>query len=254
MWTHLHATKKFHCDKCSGELQSKIQRTSTETIKTELELYGLKLIKPFKTLHKLHIEDGSGYRYTTSIYSIRENKQNSKFLSVNPYFIFNLNLYLKSNNIDLKVLKFYKNKDKTRLKCQCSCGKIFYPHWYQVINGRTRCEFCTKSMSSLECRVKMLLDELNIKYIQEKTFDDCKFKRCLRFDFYLPKQNIVIETHGIQHYKYIPFFEEPLALRQYRDRIKVNYCIDKNIRMLIIPYTAFNDENDYKKLIYQFLK
>ena len=37
-------------------------------------------------------------------------------------------------------------------------------------------------------------------------FNDCKRKNKLRFDFYLPKYNVLIEYDGMQHFKPIIFF------------------------------------------------
>jgi hypothetical protein len=39
----------------------------------------------------------------------------------------------------------------------------------------------------------------DLEYVEEKTFPDCKDKRKLPFDFYLPRFNLLIEHHGIQH-------------------------------------------------------
>ena len=53
----------------------------------------------------------------------------------------------------------------------------------------------------------------------QKTFDDCKNIHKLRFDFYLPKYNCVIETHGEQHYKdSTDFFKVSLDEQQKRDK------------------------------------
>jgi hypothetical protein len=43
------------------------------------------------------------------------------------------------------------------------------------------------------------LIDLGIPYAREHRFDDCVFKRCLPFDFYLPEHKAVIEFHGSQH-------------------------------------------------------
>ena len=55
-----------------------------------------------------------------------------------------------------------------------------------------------------EMKIKNILNENNIQYIQEKRFSDCIFKdtnKIARFDFYLPEHNCIIEYDGIQHFK-----------------------------------------------------
>lgn len=107
------------------------------------------------------------------------------------------------------------------------------------------CRFC--QISSGELRVKQFLDKHYIKYNFQHMFDDCKHKRTLEFDFYLPQKNTVIEFDGKQHFqmmKYAKTNEENIRqfqLGQLRDEIKNQYCIQKNIRMLRIPYWEFDN-------------
>lgn len=85
-------------------------------------------------------------------------------------------------------------------------------------------------------KITEVLNKYNIKYEREKRFDDCKNKKALPFDFYLPDYNILIEYNGLQHYKDIDIGRTELALIQHRDSIKKKYCEDNNIQLIIIPY------------------
>lgn len=66
------------------------------------------------------------------------------------------------------------------------------------------------------------------------------------FDFYIPKDNLIIEFNGEQHYKPVKFFggDKGYTYLQERDKIKINYCIENNINILIISYS----ENLFQKL------
>ncbi len=66
------------------------------------------------------------------------------------------------------------------------------------------------------------------------------------FDFYIPKDNLIIEFNGLQHYKPIKFFGGDIGFTrlQERDNLKREYCIKNNINFLIISY----DEDIDKKL------
>lgn len=61
----------------------------------------------------------------------------------------------------------------------------------------------------------------------------------LSADFYLPWRNIVIEVHGEQHYKFIPFFHgnkmKFLESRQ-RDLKKIDWCNMNNIGVIELPH------------------
>ena len=83
--------------------------------------------------------------------------------------------------------------------------------------------------------------------MKDKRFKQCKNKRQLPFDFYLPDYNICIEFDGRQHYKSIEYFggEKHLEYVQYNDKIKTEYCLNNNINLIRIKY----DENINKKLI-----
>ena len=81
------------------------------------------------------------------------------------------------------------------------------------------------------------MDDEKISYKMEYTFNDCKYKKLLRFDFYLPDYNCCIEYDGEQHFKESTFFREDLKEIQKRDNIKNEYCKQNDIKLIRIPYT-----------------
>jgi hypothetical protein len=99
----------------------------------------------------------------------------------------------------------------------------------------------------MEYNVKKYLDEKNINYIQQKRFDDCKNKRALPFDFYLPQYNLCIEVNGTQHYREQQIFSETLEHRKMIDNIKKEYCKKNNILFLELPYWDFYDRKTTKE-------
>lgn len=105
------------------------------------------------------------------------------------------------------------------------------------------CSKCSRSKG--EKYITSTLEQHGIDYEIEYIFEDCRDKRPLPFDFYLPSKGVLIEYHGIQHYEYIDYFHRDtnkFELQKCHDQIKVNYCITNNIRLVIIPYT------DYKSI------
>ncbi|MCM1224167.1 MAG: endonuclease domain-containing protein [Lachnospiraceae bacterium] len=114
------------------------------------------------------------------------------------------------------------------------------------------CRYCV-TISLGELRIQNYLIEHNIKFETQKRFEKCMQKRHLRFDFYLPDYNIVIEYDGQQHFKPIRFsrknnIEENFKLTQERDKIKNQYCMDNNIRIIRIPYWEYDNIEEILKI------
>ena len=93
--------------------------------------------------------------------------------------------------------------------------------------------------------VEIILDQLNIMYEKEKTFDDLKYKGKLRFDFYIQKYNLCIEFNGAQHYEYIEHFhkdESQFNEQRFKDYIKSEYCRSHDIHLIELPCSLTCEE------------
>jgi len=132
--------------------------------------------------------------------------------------------------------------------------------WPAKLNNRSNGQGCPAcSESGGEKKVAKILTEKGIVFIREYTDPSCQNKRPLPFDFAIFQNGKVIamiEYHGAQHYIPITFgskkksAEEIFKGIQHRDLIKKQWCFDKNIHFLEIPYTDFeNIEN----IIIEFL-
>jgi hypothetical protein len=58
-------------------------------------------------------------------------------------------------------------------------------------------------------------------------------------DFFLPTLNVIVECHGIQHYKFVPHFhndEAGFKAHQERDERKRQWARKNKVRMIEIPY------------------
>lgn len=140
--------------------------------------------------------------------------------------------------------------------CRCKiCGDIWKTSMHSLIQG-SGCPKC--AMSRGEKMVVSVLGGLDIDYIPQHTFDDCVLVNKLRFDFYLPKYNAVIEYDGQQHYEPVDFANkgkewavELLIKNQERDSFKNNYCRENHIPLLRIPYWEYEN---IEILIKDFIK
>lgn len=80
--------------------------------------------------------------------------------------------------------------------CKCECGTIISIKTSSLISGHTESCGCLKSKG--EYKISQLLNKLKIKYDIQKTFPNCNSEsgNLLKFDFYLPDYNILIEYQG----------------------------------------------------------
>ena len=163
---------------------------------------------------------------------------------------------LHSQKTDLTGQRFGKlialsyNKQKAKWLCQCDCGNITFVSSSNLNSGGT--QSCGCSHFSLgEEKVQQALDNLQITYEKQKSFDSCRFEDTnylARFDFYLPKEDVLIEYDGEQHFHPVEFFggEEAFNTIQKRDKLKTNWCIENGKRLLRIPYFTQNVEEKIK--------
>lgn len=98
------------------------------------------------------------------------------------------------------------------------------------------CQSCIESRG--ERAIRVYLDNHNIKYETQKTFEGMEDAGPLKCDFYIPSINAVIEFNGQQHYAPVDLFggEKEFKKTVKRDEIKKKYCLDNGIRFEVIKY------------------
>lgn len=142
---------------------------------------------------------------------------------------------------DFEFLSEYKN-NHTPIVIKCKkCGNIFQQLPYHIYDRGIYCSSCngTKGEQSIERYLK----ENHIDYISQYRFEECKDKKPLPFDFYLPDYNTCIEYQGIQHYEPIDWFggQDRFDGQIKRDSIKRNYCNNNGILLVEISYKDFDN-------------
>jgi len=217
-------------------------------LKTPIE----KLLKDFKKIH------GNKYNYSKVNYKNNNNKviiicpEHGKFLQTPsshlkghgcPKCSIKQN-FTNTNEIIKKFVKIHgTNYNYSKVNYIHSMEKIEiicpeHESFWQLPFNHYRGSICPKcaqenSESKGERKVREFLEENNIKYSQEvKLFEN------YRFDFYLKDLNTVIEYDGKQHYEPVEYFGglEGFLKTQERDKIKTDYCIKNDIRIIRIGY------------------
>ena len=136
----------------------------------------------------------------------------------------------------LTVLSFsgnINNHGEKIYQCKCDCGNQTEVATGKLTNGDT--QSCGCLVSKGEALIKAWLTKYNINFISQYSFPDLALIRPLKFDFYIPSKNILIEYQGIQH--------EPTCKKEFgyqqrniTDLMKKAYCIEKNIPLIEIWY------------------
>lgn len=135
--------------------------------------------------------------------------------------------------------------------CKCDCGKEVIIKTSHLKNGNTNSCGCIKSKG--EMKIQQYLQQNNIKYCSQYSFDDIVLSSGRRpfYDFVILDKNknikCVIEYQGIQHYTYDNNGwnnEENFEQTKRRDKEKKKGLIKKQIPLYEIPYWELNNIED----------
>jgi len=139
-------------------------------------------------------------------------------------------------------------KDELPITCKCKiCGRVWETRAHQLIDKRkaSACPDCYLSRG--EAKIRNYLKEHNIDYDPQKRFDGLNGfgGRPLRFDFFLPSENLLIEYQGEFHDGSVGYqSEEKYQTLQEHDRRKKEYVSENGIDLLEIWYWDFNRIED----------
>ena len=114
--------------------------------------------------------------------------------------------------------------------------KVFYKKPSDILKMSTK---PTKSKG--EIKIHEWLIKNNILFEEQYEFEDLKDKRKLKFDFYIPIINTLIEFDGEQHFiqRRDDLDGSKLKITQNHDKMKNEYCKNNNIPLLRISYKEF---------------
>lgn len=152
---------------------------------------------------------------------------------------------MKTVNEKIEVLGRYINSN-THVLCRCKVDEnIWMAMPLNLLRG-TGCPLCNCSHG--EDVIARILKSLNISYIAQYSFPECKNKRVLPFDFYLPDLHTCIEYDGEQHFRPVNFGGcsnkqafELFDRTQKNDAIKNRFCEENDIKLLRIKYSDYNN-------------
>lgn len=134
---------------------------------------------------------------------------------------------------------------KHTIEVICDKGHPYEVSYYKFKSGQ-RCPHCNSSFG--EIRVEEVLRKMNVNYKIEYKFDNLHGLggSKLRFDFAILNNEgdltMLIEYDGKQHFEPVEVMGGEKKFRETvtHDKLKNQYCKDKNINLLRIPYWDFN--------------
>lgn len=135
--------------------------------------------------------------------------------------------------------------------CKCDCGNEVETASNTLLSNEIKSCGCS-SMSLGEMEIADELTANGVEFISEKSFNDLRSDAngVPRYDFYLPKQNAVIEFQGKQHYEETTFFGENNSLEKNkaRDRLKREYAISKGMKYIEVHFSELGNINIMKRI------
>lgn len=133
--------------------------------------------------------------------------------------------------------KQYTSKSSQRIYPVCpDCGRVKNKEVkiYDIYrNGSIGC-ICSDGISIPEKMIYYLLKSLNINFIFQLTKNNFKWCESYRYDFYLPDLNMIIETHGKQHYEDAKGYMKSLKEEKKNDKNKYELALSNGINEYII--------------------
>lgn len=265
-WSHYtrKTNSKDLCPNCFRKLKPHRKTITIEQYNNLFSKYGFTILenlkdgKKRKNDTKIEVKDKYGYKGFMCYSNLQQRKEKCNFMpfsKFNKWSIYNIRHYFEMNNIKTKVISEQYIDYNTKIKFQCACGNYFYRTFPNKKDTNYVCIECSNKMSNLERNVKEYLDMNNIKYEMQKTFEECRDKNALPFDFYIKDKNICIEVQGEQHYFPIIFgnysYEKAFdnfIKQQERDKIKKKYCEDNGIKLILLDYKCIRD-NTFKDIL-----
>tara|TARA_B100001057_G_scaffold463613_1_gene517771 strand:+ start:14173 stop:15285 length:1113 start_codon:yes stop_codon:yes gene_type:complete len=140
--------------------------------------------------------------------------------------------------------------NKTPITVVCKGHGPFKTNPNRHVSQKQGCPRCRESLG--ERQIAHILEVNGIEFKREYKFDGSLF----RYDFFLPKFEVLIEFHGIQHYEPVERFGgyEALEETKMRDWDKVKLANSKQIPLVVLNYLDLDRRRLRKMLSLELAK
>lgn len=166
---------------------------------------------------------------------------------------------IHNNKYDYSAVNYTTAHAKVSIICPTHGVFVTDPTLH--ISSGTGCPNCGVNYSKGNEKIKQYLITVNVPFLAEHRFFECRNKYPLPFDFYLPIHNILIEFDGSHHLREvrrsstesIDTINKRFKQIQYHDSIKDDYAATHNINLIRIHYNDFgNIESILTSILFPF--
>lgn len=252
--------KTYHCPRCDEDIFSERNNVTKRNTARGYCYKCLEKEVTFKPVEKSCIKCGNKFIINERMKKNIKVCQNCNGVSGRPktteQFIFDAQK-IHGNHYSYEKVNYINCMKKIIITCKIHGDFLINPNNH--LSGRG-CPKCCLFVSRGEVAIMEWFKENKINYIHQHKFNDCinpitNYK--LKYDFYIPAKDILIEYDGEQHTRIGAkvrnhiLTENEIKNIQYRDTIKTNYALLNNIKLIRIPYTELkNVDNILRKEIY----
>lgn len=252
-------SERSHCPKCTATMKRELERLDVEVVKERIyKVSNGQLVvtdasnyknSNFKITYKCEVcgyigkaNAGNLMRGAGCPNCANKSRNKDRTLTINEIKRRTIKM---TNHTYVCLGGKYQNSNTLIWFKHLECGAKFKTSWSKFSRGAVKCPHCRGSRG--EQLVKGYLDQYQINYKFGYVIPDLMDKKRLHFDFWLPQYNVAIEYDGVQHYrvtqfKYSDNQESNFAVTKKHDKMKDQYCKDKGINLIRIPY--YEDVND----------
>jgi very-short-patch-repair endonuclease len=179
----------------------------------------------FKQLARSHVE-GHGCNECFLI-SNRSNK--AEFITKA--------IALHGNRYDYSKVVYRDSKQKVIVVCKQHGDFKLQPNMHLATRGG--CPRCSESKG--ESRIRLYLAKIGVEFVQEYRIEPYRY----RYDFYIPKVNLLIEFHGEQHYRPVSIFGGEAGYKKTvkRDKVKRELARRSGYQLMTTSYRSFKSDN-----------
>lgn len=152
----------------------------------------------------------------------------------NPHSIYNMNRYLSNSGISCTVIEDSYLNSKTKIKCRCKCGNIFYSRWNTIrCTGKTSCDECGIKEGAYN-KVKTSISKNGS--MRDLLFEEYGDKWRLYWNFdknYKPPEKISSTSNETVYLNcgkidYHTYFTSPIS---FRSGVRCGYCTGKRLHI-----------------------
>lgn len=255
-----HFIVGFQCHACYKEERKPQLKWNKQTVYDFFKQHGYTMLNKDNYVNDkktVYCYDANGFIVKVSLTNLMRvlrddnNRKGFSIIKYNDYAVYNIKHFCELYRPDYEFAseQYYGVKELHQFKYIGDClregmNRVFECTVDEFINGYVKHPDLT--ISKYELRVKRFLEANDIGFEMQYSFQDCRDKFTLPFDFYLPFYNAVIEVMGKQHYEVVEYFGgiEQFEYRQRHDKIKKNYCILNNINFIEISYLDYEISNE----------